>query len=284
MPIIIGVVLILGSCIAGFLLSGGNLLALFQPNELLIIGGSALGAMVISNPMHVTIGVLKSMGPLLAGPKYTKVFYLELLALMFQIFNKMRREGLIAIEGDIEDPSSSAIFSNYPSIMKDHHAIEFICDYLRILVVGDMSAHELENLMDVELETHHHESSLVPAAIQAVGDALPGFGIVAAVMGIVITMGSLGGPPEELGHHVGAALVGTFLGILLAYGFASPFSAALAHKVHDEGKSYEVIKVCLIASVHGTAPKISVEFGRKTIPHKSRPSFEELEERVKQAK
>ncbi len=284
MPIIIGVVLVLGSCITGFLLSGGNLLALFQPFELLIIGGSALGAMVISNPMHVTVGVLKSMGPLFAGPKYTKTFYLELLALMFQIFNKMRREGLIAIEGDVEDPHSSAIFSNYPAIMKDHHAIEFICDYLRIMVVGDMSSHELENLMDVELETHHHEAHLVPAAIQAVGDGLPGFGIVAAVMGIVITMGSLGGPPEELGHHVGAALVGTFLGILLAYGFASPFSAALGHKVADEGKFYEVIKVCLIACVNGTAPKIAVEFGRKTIPHKSRPSFEELEERVKQAK
>jgi chemotaxis protein MotA len=284
MPIIVGMILVLGSCATGYLLSGGNLLALWQPYELIIICGAALGAMIISNPMHVTIGVFKSAGPLMAGPKYTKAFYLELLAMMFQIFNKMRREGLIAIEGDIEDPHSSAIFSSYPSIMKDHHAIEFICDYLRIIVVGDMAAHELENLMDVELDTHHHESSQVATAIQAVGDGLPGFGIVAAVMGIVITMGSLGGPPEVLGHHVGAALVGTFLGILLAYGFASPFATALGHKVHDEGKFYEVIKVCLIASVRGTAPKIAVEFGRKTIPHSTRPGFEELEERVKQAK
>ena len=284
MPVIVGILMVLGSCITGYLLNGGNLMALFQPFELLIILGSALGAMFISNPMAVSLGALKCFGSLMKPSKYTKTFYLELLALMFQIFNKMRREGLIAIEADIDDPHASPVFSNYPDVVSDHHAIEFICDYLRIMMAGDMQAHELENLIDVELETHHHESLLVPTAWQKVGDALPGFGIVAAVMGIVITMGALGGPPEELGHHVGAALVGTFLGILLAYGFASPFSVALEHKAHDEGNFYQVIKVCLMASVHGTAPKIAVEFGRKSIPHKSRPSFTELEERVKQAK
>ncbi len=284
MPVIIGIVMVLGSCISGYMLAGGVLMALFQPFELLIIGGAALGAMFISNPMPLSLAALKCFGTLLKGDKYTKAFYLELLAMMFQIFNKMRREGLIAIEGDIDDPSASAVFSNYPDILNDHHAIEFICDYLRIMMAGDMSPHELENLMDVELETHHHESLQVSTVWQKVGDALPGFGIVAAVMGIVITMGSLGGPPEELGHHVGAALVGTFLGILLAYGFASPFSVALEHKAHAESNFYQVIKVCLMASVHGTAPKIAVEFGRKSIPHKARPSFSELEERVRQAK
>jgi chemotaxis protein MotA len=284
MPVIIGIVLVLGSCALGFILSGGQLLALWQPNELIIICGASLGGMVISNPMRVSIGVMTSAGKLFSASPFNKPFYLELLALLFEIFNKMRREGLIAIEADVEEPENSPIFSKYPSVMKDHHAIEFITDYLRIMVVGDMSAHELENLMDVELEVHHHESIAVPTAIQAVGDGLPGFGIVAAVMGIVITMASLGGPPEVLGHHVAAALVGTFLGILLAYGFASPFATALHTKAHEEGQFYAVIKTCLIAAVHGTAPKIAVEFGRKTIPHSSRPSFEELEERVKQAK
>jgi chemotaxis protein MotA len=256
MPIIIGIILVIGSIILGYMLSGGVLLALWQPNELIIIGGAATGAMIISNPMRVSIAVMTSAGKLFSKSAFSKDFYLELLALLFEIFNKMRREGLIAIEADVEEPENSPIFSKYPSVMKDHHAIEFITDYLRIMVVGDMSAHELENLMDVELE----------------------------VMGIVITMGSLGGPPEVLGHHVAAALVGTFLGILLAYGFAAPFSTALQHKVNEEGYFYAVIKTCLIAAVHGTAPKIAVEFGRKTIPHSARPSFEELEERVKLAK
>ncbi len=284
MPVIVGLILVIGSCISGYLLSNGQLLALWQPFELLIIGGAAFGAMVISNPLPVTIGVVTSGGKLLKGSPYTKAYYLEALALMYEIFNKMRREGLIAIEGDIEAPDSSPIFSKYPAIMKDHHAIEFITDYLRIMVVGDMSPHELDALMDVELETHHAEASLVPSAVQKTSDGLPAFGIVAAVMGVVITMGHIGGPPAELGHHVGAALVGTFLGILMAYGFAGPFASALDHKVREEGKFYEVIKVCLIATVSGTAPKIAVEFGRKAIYHSVRPSFEELEERVKQAK
>ena len=284
MQVIIGLVLVLGCSLTGFVLSGGQLLSLWHPFEILIICGASLGAMVISNPLKVSIGVMTSTGKLLSKSPFSKEFYLELLALLFEIFNKMRREGLIAIEADIEEPENSPIFTKYPTIMKDHHAIEFITDYLRIMVVGDMSAHELENLMDVELEVHHHESLAVPTAIQGVADGLPGFGIVAAVMGIVITMGALGGPPEILGYKVGAALVGTMLGILFAYGFAAPFSAALTHKVHEEGQFYAVIKTCLIAAVHGTAPKIAVEFGRKTIPHSARPSFEELEERVKQAK
>lgn len=282
MNVIIGVVVLLACCVTGFLLSGGNLLALFQPFEFLIIAGAAAGAMVISNPLHVSIGVFKSAGALLAPSRYTKGFYLELLALLYDIFNKIRREGLIAIENDIEDPHNSPIFSKYPMVVKDHHAVDFIADYLRIMVVGDMSGHELENLMDAELESHHEEAALVPSAISKVADGLPGFGIVAAVMGIVITMSHLGGPPEELGHHVAAALVGTFLGILLAYGFASPFSAALEHKVREEGKFYECIKVCLIATVNGVPPQVAVEFGRKILYHSVRPGFKELEDRVRQ--
>lgn len=284
MAVIIGVILVLASCVIGFTLAGGNLLALWQPNEVIIICGAALGAMLISNPLSVSIKVFTSAGELLKASPYTKAFYLEALALMYELFNKMRREGLIAIEADVEDPNASPIFTKYPALLKDHHLIEFITDYLRIMVVGDMSPHELESLMDTELEAHHQEAGLVYGAISKVSDGLPGFGIVAAVMGVVITMGHIGGPPAELGHHVGAALVGTFLGILLAYGFAGPFSLALEHKAREEGKFYEVLKVCLIATVSGTAPKIAVEFGRKAIYHSVRPSFEELEERVKQAK
>ena len=284
MPFFLGIAILIGSCAVGFALSGGEFMALFQPYEFLIIAGGSVGAMMIGNPMSVTMKVFTSFGTMIAPTRYNKALYLDLLSLMFELFNKMRREGLIAIEADIEDPAASPIFTKYTTIVKDHHTLEFLADYLRIMVVGDMAAHELESLMDIELESHHAEAMLVTNALSKMGDGLPGFGIVAAVMGIVITMGSLGGPPAELGHHVAAALVGTFLGILLAYGFASPFACSLEHRVREEGKFYEVIKVCLIATVNGTAPKIAVEFGRKCIPHSSRPTFAELEERVKQAK
>lgn len=282
MNVIIGIVVVLGCIIAGYMLHGGQLLALFQPYEVLIIGGAGLGAMIISNPLSVTAGVFKSVGTLLSPSRYSKSLYLELLALLYDIFNKIRREGLIAIENDIEEPENSPIFNKYPMIAKDHHALEFVSDYLRIMVVGDMSGHELENLMDMELETHHTEEALVPGAIAGVADGLPGFGIVAAVLGIVITMGSLGGPPEELGKKVAAALVGTLLGILFAYGFVAPFATYLNHKSREAAKFYECIKVCLIATVNGVPPQVAVEFGRKVLYHSVRPTFKELEERVRQ--
>lgn len=284
MPIIVGIVLILGSCAAGFLLSGGHLMALFQPYELLIIGGSAIGAMFISNPMSITIKTLTSIGTLFKASPYSKAFYIDSLSLMYEIFNKMRKQGFIAIEGDVEDPASSTIFSKYPNILKDHYIMDFVTDYLRIMVTGTMTAHDLEALIDMEMETHHQESGLIPGAMTKLSDGLPGFGIVAAVMGVVITMGHIGGPPQELGHHVGAALVGTFLGILLAYGFFGPFASALEHKVREESRYYEVLKICLVATVRGTAPKIAVEFSRKAIYHSVRPTFQELEDRLKELK
>jgi chemotaxis protein MotA len=284
MPIIVGIVLILGCCAAGFLLSGGHLMALFQPYELLIIGGSAIGAMFISNPMSITLKTLTSIGSLFKASPFNKAFYVDSLSLMYEIFNKMRKQGFIAIEGDVEDPASSAIFSKYPMILKDHHIMDFITDYLRIMVTGTMTAHDLEALIDMEMETHHQEAGLIPGAMTKLSDGLPGFGIVAAVMGVVITMGHIGGPPQELGHHVGAALVGTFLGILLAYGFFGPFASALEHKVREESRFYEVLKICLVATVRGTAPKIAVEFSRKAIYHSVRPTFQELEDRLKELK
>lgn len=256
-------------------------MSLIKPIELMIIAGASFGAMIIANPMSVTIGVMKSAGDLMTPSKYNKDLYLKLLVLMHDIFNKTRREGLMAIENDIEEPENSPIFSNYPAILKDHHVVDFICDYLRIMVAGSMAPHELEALMDQELESHHQETALIPNAITGAADGLPGFGIVAAVLGIVITMGKLGGPPESLGHSVGGALVGTLLGILMAYGFIAPFSNLLQHKLRDEALFYTCIKSCLIASMNGVPPQVAVEFGRKVLYHSVRPSFKELEEQCR---
>jgi len=281
MSVLIGVIVVIAAVLGGFVLSNGELIALWQPFELLIIAGAAIGAFVISNPSKVTLDTLKHLPKLLLSNKYTKVFYLELLSLLFQLFNVIRREGLIAIERHIEDPEASEVFSRFPMIAEDRAAMAFICDYLRLMVIGDMTSYELENLMDVELETHHHEKSAPSHALSKVADALPGFGIVAAVLGIVITMQSLGGPPEVIGVHVAAALVGTFLGILLAYGFVSPLANALEYQVGDDAKFYECMKVCILATVNGMPPQIAVEFGRKVLYSEVRPDFYELEECVR---
>jgi len=282
--IILGLIVLFGCVIGGFVASGGQIMALMQPYEVMIICGASLGAMIIANPISVSIGVVKSAGALMTPSKYNKQLYLDLLTLLYDIFNKTRREGLMAIEGDIEEPESSPIFGNYPSILKDHHAVEFICDYLRIMVAGNMAPHELDALIDQELEGHHQEAALIPNAITGAADGLPGFGIVAAVLGIVITMGSLGGPPAELGHHVASALVGTLLGILFAYGFIAPFAIYLNHKSRDEAHFYYCIKACLVASMNGVPPQIAVEFGRKVLYHSVRPSFKELEEQYRAKK
>jgi chemotaxis protein MotA len=282
MNVLLGLAVVMASCIIGYMLSGGHLLALWQPFELLIIGGAAIGAMVVSNPLPVTIHAFKSIGGLMKASPYNKALYLELLALLYEIFNKMRREGMLAIEADIDEPEASPVFTKYPTIIKVHGSLEFIADYLRVMMIGSLAAHELEALIDAELETHHAETHLAPAAINKVAEGLPGFGIVAAVMGIVITMGSLGGPPEELGHHVGAALVGTFLGILLSYGIFGPLGEMMGHKVREESKFFDCIKVSLVATLGGAAPQIAVEFGRKVLFHDVRPTFAEVDERVKQ--
>lgn len=281
MKFIIGIALVLGSVAGGFVLSHGHLMALWQPFELLIIGGAAFGAFVISNPGKVIKAAFGSIGQLLKGSKHDKKSYMELLALMYDLFTKARKEGLMALEGDIDEPENSPIFQKYPKILENHHALDFIADYMRLMVGGNMNPFELENLMDVELETHHHEAGKVPGAITAVSDALPGFGIVAAVLGIVITMASIGGPVEELGHHVAAALVGTFLGILLAYGFVGPMATMLGNMNEEDAKVFECIKVCLLASLNGYAPQIAVEFGRKSLYSQHRPGFQELEDFVK---
>lgn len=284
MSLILGMIIVCACVAGGFVLSHGQLIALWQPNELIIICGAALGAFIIANPGKVIKDVFKGLPSLLKGAKYDKKVYLELLALMFDIFSKARKEGMMAIEGDIEDPHASEIFSRYPNIQKDHHIMEFISDYLRIIVGGNMNPFELENLMDIEMETHHHEAEQPAEALTKVADGLPGFGIVAAVLGIVITMGHISGSAAEIGHHVAAALVGTFLGILFAYGFVAPMSTALAFKTHEESKVFECLKICLLSTVNGYSPQVAVEFGRKTLFSHVRPTFEELENYLKENK
>ncbi len=284
MNLIVGGILVLGSIIGGFVLEHGHLAALFQPVELLIIGGAAFGAFLIANPTPVVKKAFAGVGKAFKGSSYNKARYMELLGLMYALFGKIRKDGLIALEADIEEPEKSPIFAKYPGILADHHVLDFICDYFRMMVGGSMNAFEIENLMDLELEAHHQEAHKPIGSIQTAADALPAFGIVAAVLGVVITMGAIGGPPEELGHKVGAALVGTMLGILLSYGFVSPLATSLNHQLEDETKFYVCIKTCIIAYLNGYAPQVAVEFGRKALFSDVRPGFLELEEHVKQKK
>jgi len=260
---------------------GGKVLALWQPAELVIIGGAALGAFVIANGLGTVMKVFKSVLASLKGSKYAKKHYMALFALMYDLFNIARKDGVIGLEREIDDPEKSAVFGKHELIVKDHHAVEFIADYLRMMVSGDMNPFQLENLMDVELATHHHESEEISGAINKVSDALPGFGIVAAVLGIVNTMAALGGPVSEIGEKVAAALVGTFLGILLAYGFVGPIATSLEKMGKDEGQFFITIKTCIIAMVQGYPPQIAVEFGRKATPSHLRPKFKELEEHLR---
>jgi chemotaxis protein MotA len=282
--VIIGYIVVCLAVFGGFALNGGHLAALFQPLELLMIGGAAIGAFLVGNNGKAMKGTLKAFPTLFKGSKFTKSLYMDLMSLMFEILTKVRKEGLMSIEGDVEKPDDSPIFSKYPSILHDHHVVEFITDYLRLMVSGNMDAFQIENLMDNEIETHHAEGEVPVHCIAKLGDGLPAFGIVAAVMGVVHTMESVGIPPAELGILIAHALVGTFLGILLAYGFVGPLSGLLEQKLHESSKIYQCIKVTLLASLNGYAPALAVEFGRKVLFSTERPSFSELEEHIKLAK
>ncbi len=284
MLVIVGYIVILVAIFGGFAMAGGHLGSLWQPVEVLIIAGGAVGAFLVGSGPKVMKASLKALPSIFKGSKYTKALYMELLALLFEILAKVRKEGLMSIESDVEDPHASPIFSKYPTISHDHHVVEFITDYLRLMVGGNLNAMEIENLMDNEIETHHNEGHIPVSAFAKLGDGLPAFGIVAAVMGVVHTMESVGIPPAELGKLIAAALVGTFLGILLAYGFVGPISNLLENKLNESSKVFDVIKVTLLASLNGYAPQVAVEFGRKVLYSTERPSFIELEEHVKQAK
>lgn len=278
----IGSIIVLASVAIGFLMAGGNLLLLWHPSEIVVIIGAALGAFITSHPLKVVKASFNNAIGLFKPPAYTRDAYVDLLKLVFDLLVKARKEGLLAIESDIENPAKSELFSRYPSIVADHHMLEFITDCLRLMVGGNLDPNELESLLDYELETHHKETLEPAHAVQKVSDALPGFGIVAAVLGIINTMSAIEGSSNaEIGMKVGAALTGTFLGILVAYGFVGPIAAAMEGRAHEEGKAFEVVKMALVASVRGYPPQVAVEFARKLLFADVRPTFGDLEAHLK---
>ncbi|MES2821377.1 MAG: flagellar motor stator protein MotA [Pseudomonadota bacterium] len=278
---IIGILVVFASVIGGFILSGGKFMALIHPFEVLIIGGAALGGFLQANPGSTFMQVFKKSLKMFSS-RYTHTFYLEVLRLLYEVLNKSRREGMMAIEADIEDPAASPIFSKYPAILKDERMTAYVCDYLRIMSSGNMAPHELEGLFDMELTSLKEELDHPSHAVAGIADGLPAMGIVAAVLGIVITMSILAEADNAMiGYKVGSALVGTFLGILASYGFFGPLAAALAHDAKEELNVFEAIKASLVASASGMPPTLAVEFGRKVLFPAHRPSFSELEQAMR---
>jgi chemotaxis protein MotA len=277
MFVIIGVLIVIGAVVGGYLMEHGHLAVLLQPAELVIIGGAAIGTLFIANPLATVIGIVKGALGVLKPSRFTKAFYIESLKMMNDLFMYARKNGLVKLEGDVEEPEKSPVFSKYPGFLKDPHAVHFVCDTLRMSISGGIGAFELDQMMELDMEIHHHDSSQPVSALTTVADALPGLGIVAAVLGVVITMGSLGGPPEEIGHKVAAALVGTFLGILLCYGFLGPLASYMGKLNEAEGEYFRVLRVGVISFVKGSAPILAIEFARRTIPGNLRPTFKEME-------
>jgi len=283
MFLIVGYVILLAAALGTYSVHG-SLVALWVPLEYVALIGLTIGAFIAGNDSKVIKSTVGALPSLFKGSKFTKALYIDLLALLFEVLAKVRKEGLMSIESDVESPEQSPIFGKYPTLANDHHVMEFITDYLRMMVGGNLNALEIENLMDVEIETHHHEVEVPGHAMAKMADGVPAFGIVVAVMGVVNVMGSVGEPPAVLGKMIGGALVGTFLGILIAYGFVAPVASLLEQKADEGAKIYQVIKVVLLASMSGYAPQVAVEFGRKVLFSSVRPTFLELEEELKSRK
>ncbi|WP_090143248.1 flagellar motor stator protein MotA [Limnohabitans sp. DM1] len=283
MLVIIGYLLALGCIFGGYIMHGGNIKVVLDalPNEILVIGGGALGAFVVNNQPKVIKATLRGIPAALKSSVHTKKSYLELMALLFDILQKARKEGLMSIEQDVDSPNESKLFQSYPNIVKDHHLTEFLTDYLRMMVSGNLNSYEIEALIDSELETHHQESHAPVAAVARVAAGLPAFGIVAAVLGVVNTMGSVGQAPAVLGSMIGSALVGTFLGILLAYGVVEPLGGLMEQQAEDRSKKFLCVKATLLASMQGYNPTTCIEFGRKVLFSTERPSFSEMEQHVR---
>jgi chemotaxis protein MotA len=278
---IIGMVVVLGAVMGGYLMEQGKIAVLIQPAELLIIGGAALGTLLVANPLPLIIKIFKGLISVMKGSKYTKAFYLETLRMLNELFMYARKNGMVKLEEDVDNPEKSPVFSKYPKFLHDHHAVDFICDTLRMSISGGVPPFDLDQMMEMDMEVHHQEASQPVSALTTVADALPGLGIVAAVLGVVITMGALGGPPEEIGHKVAAALVGTFLGILLCYGFFGPLASNLSKMNDAEADYLRCLRQGVIAFVKGSAPILAVEFARRSIPGDLRPSFKEFEAAAK---
>ena len=278
---IIGILVVFVAVVGGFLMEKGHIEVLLQPAELLIIGGAALGTLLAANPMHVLKGIAGGLTGVLKGSPFGKPRYLSTLRMMYQFLNKVRREGLLSVEQDVEKPGESALFKAYPEFLGDHHARDFVCDTLRMAITGGVEPFDMDQMMELDMDVHHHEARQPIEALTTMADSLPGLGIVAAVLGVVITMGALGGPPEAIGHKVAAALVGTFLGILLCYGVAGPLASNMGKTADDHNAYLYVLRVILLSFLKGAAPMIAIEIGRRAIPARVRPDFDEMERACK---
>lgn len=274
---IIGIVIVFGCIVAGYLMEHGNIRVLLQPAELLIIGGAAVGTVLVANPLHIIKKIAAGIAGVFGSSKFGKQTYLTTLKMIYDLFNKARKDGLMALESDVEDPEKSPIFSQNPGFLKNHHVRNFVCDSLRMAITG-VDAFDLDQMLDLDMEVLHHDATQPTASLSTMADSLPGLGIVAAVLGVVITMGALGGPPEEIGHKVAAALVGTFLGILLCYGLVGPIAANMTKAAEEEHAFLYVLRVFMVSFLKGTAPIMAVEVARRAIPSHVRPSFQELEQ------
>src|SRR5258708_7743642 len=281
---IIGIVVVFGAVLAGYLMEHGNLKVLMQPAELVIILGAAIGTVLIANPLHILTKIGKGLGGAFGGSAFSKQRYLDSLKMMYELFTRARKEGLMALEADSDSPDQSQIFAKYPNFLKDHHALHFVCDSLRMAASGGIEPFDADQMMELDMDVHHHEATQPVAALSTMADSLPGLGIVAAVLGVVITMGALGGPPGEIGKKVAAALVGTFLGILLCYGLVGPLAARMGKIAAEQHAFMMVLRVTMIAFLKGVAPIMAVEIGRRTVPGHVRPSFKAVEEACRGAK
>jgi chemotaxis protein MotA len=273
---IIGIVVVFGAVAAGYLMEQGNIRVLLQPAELIIIGGAAIGTVLIANPLHILSQIAGGIGGVFSGSRYTKQAYVDSLKTMYELLNKARKDGLMALENDVEEPEKSPLFSKAPAVLKTLYVRDFVCDSLRMAITG-VDAFDLDQMLDLDLDVHQHDSAQPTIALSSMADSLPGLGIVAAVLGVVITMGALGGPPEEIGKKVASALVGTFLGILLCYGLVGPIAANMTKTVDDEHAFLYVLRVLIVSFLKGTAPIMAVEVARRAVPGHVRPSFKEVE-------
>jgi chemotaxis protein MotA len=279
---IIGIVIVFGAVLAGFLMEKGPVAVLVQPSEFVIILGAAIGTLLAANPIHVLKKIASGLTEIVTGSKFSRSRYIDSLKMMFNLFNKARKDGLVGIENDIEEPEKSPVFSKYPSFLKDSHIRSFVCDTMRTAITGGATSHDVDQMMELDMEVHHASARTPTTALSAMADALPGLGIVAAVLGVVLTMSSLGGPPEEIGHKVAAALVGTFLGILMCYGMVGPLASKMAKQVEEEHAYYYVLRVVMLSYIKGMSPLLAIEMGRRAIPDHVRPGFQEVEKACRQ--
>lgn len=280
---VIGILVVLGAVIGGFLLEHGPIRVLIQPSEILIIGGAALGTLLAANPLHTLKGVIGGILQVVKGSKFSKKRYLDSLKMMYDMFNKIRRDGPNSVENDIEAPDKSKFFAAYPAFVKDHHLRDFVCDTMRVALMGGIEPFDVDQMIEADMDVHANLAEQSVTALSTVADSLPGLGIVAAVLGVVMTMSALGGPPEEIGKKVAAALVGTFLGILMCYGMVGPVSSNLSKLAHEEHEYLHVLRVTMIAFMKGISPLLAVEMGRRAVPGHLRPSFAEFEKYCKQS-